>query len=103
MAGSEIDFVDNLLGQSFQIRNPERGRQLRLRHQLLDLTTLSCYPPPNRPKIRPSGWLERLWLRSWRNACEEDVKAEWDQRAKIATWNINGVKARIDNPQWLKI
>ena len=22
MAGSEIDFVDNLLGQSFQIKNP---------------------------------------------------------------------------------
>ena len=38
MGGSVIDFVDDLMGQSFQIKNPERGRLLRLRHQLLRLS-----------------------------------------------------------------
>ena len=37
MGGSEIDFVDDLMGQSFQIKNPHRRRLLRLRHQLFDL------------------------------------------------------------------
>ena len=38
LAGSEVDFVDDLIGASFRVVNPERHRVLRLRDQLFDLT-----------------------------------------------------------------
>ena len=55
MAGSEIDFVDDLIGASFKIQNPN----VRLRHQLFDVSHAGGH-------------------------------------MKIVTWNINGVKARLE-------
>ena len=37
LAGSEIDYVDDLLSASFKIEESERDRRLRLRHKLLGL------------------------------------------------------------------
>ena len=37
LAGSEVDFVDDLIGASFRVRQPQRHRVLRLRHQFFDL------------------------------------------------------------------
>ena len=34
MGGAEIDYVDDLIGQSFQIKNPNAVAVLRLRHEL---------------------------------------------------------------------
>ena len=39
VAGSTLDFVDDLMGQSFRVEQSQRDRLLRLRHQLLDLTS----------------------------------------------------------------
>ena len=44
MKGSEIDFVDDLIGQSFKIHNPKRHRVLRLRHQLRAVTPADPSP-----------------------------------------------------------
>ncbi len=41
LAGSEVDFVDDLIGASFRVRQSECDRLLRLRHQLLDLTEIA--------------------------------------------------------------
>ena len=40
LAGSEVDFVDDLIGASFRVQQSERDRVLRLRDQLLDLARL---------------------------------------------------------------
>ena len=76
LAGSEIDFVDDLIGASFKVNNPQGHRLLRLRHQLLDLSRTRSEPGA---LARPS--ILRLPL----------------PRMKIATWNINGVKARLES------
>ena len=39
MGGAEIDYVDDLIGASFQIKNPECGRLLRLRHEFRRLVS----------------------------------------------------------------
>jgi len=43
LAGSEVDFVDDLIGASFRVVNPNANRLLRLRHQLLDLAGAAPY------------------------------------------------------------
>jgi len=42
LAGSELDFVDDLIGASFRVVNPNAYRILRLRHQFCDLTQLTA-------------------------------------------------------------
>ena len=44
--GAEVDFVEDLMGASFQIQQPERRLVLRLRQFLLDRLTV-------RPASRP--------------------------------------------------
>ena len=47
MRGSELDFVDDLMGQAFKVKNPNAVALLRLRGELLDLTpALAPLPPP---------------------------------------------------------
>ena len=55
MGGSEIDFVDDLMGQSFQIKNPHRRRLLRLRHQLFDLDVSAARISPSRENLSADG------------------------------------------------
>ena len=50
MGGAEIDFVDDLIGQSFQIRNPNAVAS-RLRHQLLGRLRHDSRPGSTRPSI----------------------------------------------------
>ena len=42
LAGSELDFVDDLIGASFRVVNPNADGVLRLRHQLFDLSQFSA-------------------------------------------------------------
>ena len=39
LAGSELDYTDELMGSHFAVRNPERQVGLRLRDQLLHRVT----------------------------------------------------------------
>ena len=53
-AGSELDFVDDLIGAQFKLNNPNVTAVVRLRHQLLGLTSLparfhSSWPGLSRP------------------------------------------------------
>ena len=41
VAGSELDFVDDLIGAQFKLNNPNVTAVVRLRHQLLGLTVAS--------------------------------------------------------------
>ncbi len=55
MAGSEIDFVDDLIGSSFKVNNPQGHRVLRLRHELRALDSQTpCASPPG-TSIRSSS------------------------------------------------
>ena len=38
LAGAEIDFVDDLMGASFRIRNPECDQLVRMRHEFFIVT-----------------------------------------------------------------
>ena len=42
VAGSELDFVDDLIGAQFKLNNPNVTAVVRLRHQLLGLTVVPC-------------------------------------------------------------
>ena len=44
LGGSEIDFVDDLIGAILQDQQPQRHRLLRLRHELLDLIGRQSMP-----------------------------------------------------------
>ncbi len=45
MGGAEIDYVDDLIGQSFQISNPNAVASLRLRHQFRGRLTAARQRP----------------------------------------------------------
>ena len=76
MGGSVIDFVDDLMGQSFQIKNPNAVASCGCG------TSFSSSDGPA-PVLR-----RRTPLAS---------------RMKIVTWNINGVRARLGNfTHWLR-
>ncbi len=51
MAGSEIDFVDDLIGASFKVKNPQGKSLLRLRHQLRALIVIPRQPPAALPRL----------------------------------------------------
>ena len=55
MAGSEIDFVDDLIGSAFKVQNPQGHRLLRLRHELRALGASR----QNRASARAHRHLER--------------------------------------------
>ncbi len=46
--GSELDFVDDLIGAQFKLNNPNVTAVVRLRHQLLGLTVASLLRVPLR-------------------------------------------------------
>jgi hypothetical protein len=57
LAGAEIDYKDDLEGARFVIRNPERRDHLRLRLELLGLT--SRPPGLPEPRARPARYESR--------------------------------------------
>ena len=66
MAGAEIDFVDDLMGQSFQVKNPNAtascgcGRVSRCRFvPVIRRDPVPCAPPPSSSLRAPSPGGER--------------------------------------------
>ena len=64
MGGAEIDYVDDLIGQSLPDQEPQRGRLLRLRHQLRGRLTsrsanwsLASASVPQAKRRTASGWI----------------------------------------------